>query len=283
MDLDDQSGGNGYVHGYADREGQRLLDQAATLNELLHAGTRYPPGASVLEAGCGVGAQTVTLAANSPQAQFSSIDISPESVRAATAAVSEARLANVEVTQGDIFDLRFGPESFDHVFVCFVLEHLPDPVGALTKLKAVLKMGGTITVIEGDHGSTFFHPASEHATAAVRCQVELQHRSGGNALIGRELFPLLHAAGFTNTVVSPRAVYVDDSRPEWIEGFTKNTFIAMVEGIRTPALNTKLMSAADFDQGLADLRRTTEPGGTFCYTFFKATATNPSLTSESVR
>ena len=44
-----------YVHGYDARERQRLLDQAASLVELLHHDTRYPTGSRVLEAGCGVG------------------------------------------------------------------------------------------------------------------------------------------------------------------------------------------------------------------------------------
>jgi hypothetical protein len=45
-----------YVHGYAPREAQRLLDQAGTLADLLHHDTAYPAGSRVLEAGCGVGA-----------------------------------------------------------------------------------------------------------------------------------------------------------------------------------------------------------------------------------
>ena len=48
-----------YVHGYTEREAERLHDQAATLADLLHDDTSYPEGAAVLEAGCGVGAQTV--------------------------------------------------------------------------------------------------------------------------------------------------------------------------------------------------------------------------------
>jgi tRNA G46 methylase TrmB len=55
-----------YVHGYTPREAQRLLDQAGTLAELFHHDTAYPPGSRVLEAGCGVGAQTVELARRSP-------------------------------------------------------------------------------------------------------------------------------------------------------------------------------------------------------------------------
>ena len=57
-----------YVHGYDPKENRRLQDQASTLVELLHSDTSYPEGSSVLEAGCGVGAQTVTLAKNSTEA-----------------------------------------------------------------------------------------------------------------------------------------------------------------------------------------------------------------------
>ena len=69
-----------YVHGYDPRENLRLQDQASTLVELLHCDTSYPAGSRVLEAGCGVGAQTVTLAANSPEAAITSIDISEASL-----------------------------------------------------------------------------------------------------------------------------------------------------------------------------------------------------------
>lgn len=51
-----------YVHGYSDEEAGRLVDQANTLSTLLHDGTHYLEGSKVLEAGCGVGAQTVILA-----------------------------------------------------------------------------------------------------------------------------------------------------------------------------------------------------------------------------
>ena len=58
-----------YVHGYSARERVRLSDQAAALADLLHAGTRYPRGCRVLEAGCGTGAQTEILADRNPGAE----------------------------------------------------------------------------------------------------------------------------------------------------------------------------------------------------------------------
>jgi ubiquinone/menaquinone biosynthesis C-methylase UbiE len=261
-----------YVHGYDPRESVRLQDQASTLVSLLHADTLYPPGSRVLEAGCGVGAQTITLAAQSPQAEITSLDISETSLELARQKIAAAGFTHVRFQQGDIFDLPFEPGSFDHVFVCFVLEHLPNPVEALLCLKRVLRPGGTITVIEGDHGSTYFYPESEAAHRAIACQVTLQAQAGGNALIGRQLYPLLTAAGFQNCRVSPRMVYVDSSRPEFVEGFTKNTFTAMIEGVRGNALSTGLLSPSEFDQGVRDLYRTAEADGVFCYTFFKAVA-----------
>jgi ubiquinone/menaquinone biosynthesis C-methylase UbiE len=260
----------GYVHGYDLREHGRLQDQAGTLVELLHSDTSYPAGSSVLEAGCGIGAQTLTLARNSPNARITSVDISETSVAEARRRVQEAGLTNVLFRQADIFALPFDPASFDHVFVCFVLEHLDRPVEALDALRTLLKPGGTITVIEGDHGSAYFHPDSEAAHIAIQCQVELQRAAGGNAMIGRELYPLLARAGFAAVHVSPRMVYVDSSRPELVDGFTKKTFTAMIEGVRESAIGAGLVEPAVFDAGIRDLYRTAEPDGVFCYTFFKA-------------
>jgi SAM-dependent methyltransferase len=262
-----------YVHGYDERENERLTDQAGALVELLHHDTAYPAGSSVLEAGCGVGAQTVTLAARSPDARFVSVDVSAPSLAEAERRVRGAGLENVEFLQGDLFALPFEPASFDHVFVCFVLEHLAEPVEAVRALGRLLRPGGTITVIEGDHGSTYFHPDSEAAHAAIQCLVDLQRDAGGDSEIGRRLYPLMVDAGFEDAAVSPRMVYVDASRPDLVEGFTRRTFTAMIEGVREPAIDRGLLSADAFDAGIRDLYRAAEPDGTFCYTFFKAVAT----------
>src|ERR1017187_2414956 len=259
-----------YVHGYDPRENTRLQDQASTLVELLHSDTSYPARSHVLEAGCGVGAQTITLARNSPEALITSVDISETSVAEARRKVMAAGLTNVQFEQADIFNLPHGTDSFDHIFVCFVLEHLSRPVEALHKLKSHLKPGGTITVIEGDHGSAYFHPDSEAARQAIQCQVELQRRAGGNAMVGRELYPLLRRAGFDSIHVSPRMVYVDSSRPELVEGFTKKTFTAMIEGVRQSAIVAGMVKPDVFEKGVRDLYQTAGADGVFFITFFKA-------------
>jgi hypothetical protein len=159
------------------------------------------------------------------------------------------------------------------VFVCFVLEHLAEPLQALRVLRELLRPGGSITVFEGDHGSAYFHPDSDLAQRAIACQVELQRRAGGNACIGRELYPLLVGAGYNSPRVSPRIVYVDGSRPALIDSFTRRTFTAMIEGVRQSALDSGIIDEAAFDAGIRDLHRTAGDDGVFCYTFFKGMAT----------
>jgi len=258
-----------YVHGYHPRENERLQDQAGALVDLLHSDTSYPPGSVVLEAGCGVGAQTVTLAQRSPNARFTSFDISADSVAEAKGKTDAAGLSNVQFRQADLFALPFSPESFDHVFVCFLLEHLSRPAEALAILNRLLRPGGTMTVIEGDHGSAYFHPDSRAAQKAIQCLVELQRRAGGNALIGRQLYPLMVEAGLDAVHVSPRMVYVDSSRPDLVDGITRKTFTAMIEGVRESAIEAGLSDPAAFDAGVRDLHRAAEADGVFCYTFFK--------------
>lgn len=79
-------------------------------------------------------------------------------------------------------------------------------------------------------------------------------------------------AGLRDVQVSPHFVYADASRPRWVDGFTRKTFIAMVEGARAPSLRLGLIREDEWDAGIAELQRTATDDGTFCYTFFKANA-----------
>lgn len=261
-----------YVHGYSEYEACRLNDQARTLDHLLHHDTLFPAGARVLEAGCGTGAQTGILCRMNPDIRLTSVDISADSLEMASRRCQASGSSTIEFIQADICDLPFDRGSFDFVFVCFVLEHLPDVEQALRSLKRVLKPGGGIVVIEGDHGSAYFYPQSELAGKTIDCLVRLQAEKGGDALIGRRLYPLLAGNGFNDIQVSPRMVYADASLPEMVEGFTKKTFAAMVEGVRDETLQKGLMSEPEWNRGISELYRTAATDGVFCYTFFKATA-----------
>ncbi len=262
-----------YVHGYSDRESMRLNDQADTLDNIIHYDSIFSKDSLVLEAGCGVGAQTKIIATKNPDSNFLSVDINDESINKAKELVKSSGIKNVIFKQADIFNLPFADETFDSVFICFVLEHLSNPLLALKELKRVLKKGGTMIAIEGDHGSTFFYPDSKYAYSAIDCQIQLQKQSGGNSNIGRELYPLFKSIELSDILVSPRMVYVDASRPQLVEGFIKNTFTAMIKGVGEKAIQQGIVDCSTFEKGIRDLYRTAESDGVFSYTFFKGFGT----------
>jgi ubiquinone/menaquinone biosynthesis C-methylase UbiE len=263
-----------YVHGRSDREAERLIYQASRFAELFHQDTRYPAGSRVLEAACGVGAQTIFLAAISPAAEIVALDLSRSSVVEADRRLRGAGYFNVAFQVADVFSLPYRPGVFDHIFVCFLLEHLSDPLEALLHMKTVLRPGGTITIIEGDHGSAVFFPDSPYAHRVIECQVELQNRAGGNARIGREIGHLMNRAGFSDVIVSPQTVFAEAGHPESVEA-VRSIFVAMIEGVREQALTEGLVDPETWDRGIRDLLRTTKEGGTFTYTFFKGVGSIP--------
>ncbi len=114
--------------------------------------------------------------------------------------------------------------------------------------------------------------ASVKAHVAFMPAIKKNEDKLGGVALGAYLW-LLVESGFRHVTVSPRMVYVDSSRPQLVEGFTKSTFTAMVEGVRERALAAGLIDEETWAKGIRDLYRTAAADGTFCYTFFKAVAT----------
>lgn len=261
-----------YVHGYSKIETKRLNAQADILEELLYYDISFFEKSQVLEIGCGVGAQTVRLLQRNNSIQLTSIDISEESLAVAQGKIPQEDRARVHFQRRDIYKDLPLKNQYDYVFICFVLEHLSDPLKALRIAKKYLKPGGIIYIIEGDHGSFCCHPWCREIDEVVSCLITLQQQQGGDSQIGRRLYPLVMEAGYSNTVVDPVPVYVDSSMPERVEGFSKNTFTAMVEGVKEEALQAGLINSASWKKGIQGLHRAAEEDGTFYYSFFKARA-----------
>jgi len=261
-----------YVHGYSVEDSARLVEQAEVLEDILHEEMEFPAGTRILEAGCGVGAQTVILARRFPEAEIVSVDISEDYLEQAEERVQSSGCTNVTFRRVNLVTCDLPPGSADHIYVSFVLEHLPQPEAALANLYRALRPGGSITVIEGDHGSAIYAPENPDARHVVDCLIELQRRNGGDGNIGRRLYPLLVDAGFSAVSVAPAPVYVDAGHPDLVDGFIEKIFVAMVEASREAALYAGLSDNARWNRGIAALRRTKEEDGTFYYTFFRAHA-----------
>ncbi len=259
-----------YVHGYTDRETQRLQEQSLILEELLHSGTSYPVGSRVLEVGCGVGAQTLILLRRNPGIRLTSIDMSEESLRKAKSSVENAGYKNVEFRHENVFDDKFEPGLYDHIFICFVLEHLEQPVEALKLLMKLLSPGGTITLIEGDHSSGKWNPETAASRAAWDGLVISQQMLGHDPNIGNRLQALMCEAGIDRLRVEPLEVYADQSVPDILDGAINQIIAPMVYSAEKHILEKDLVEPGIWKQGLKDLSAVaSDPRGTFFYSWFK--------------
>lgn len=259
-----------YVHGYSDRETQRLQEQSLILEELLHGGTSYEAGSRVLEVGCGVGAQTLILLRRNPGIHLTSIDMSAESVQKARERVDEMGFTNVEFRHENILDHKLEPGSFDHLFICFVLEHMEQPVRALEHMMKLLKPDGSITIIEGDHSSGKWTPETAASRAAWNGLVVSQQMLGHDPDIGKRLQALMSEAGIHQTHVEPREAYADQKNPELLDGAVNQIIAPMVLSAEKQVLEKRLVEPHIWKKGLSDLSSVvTSAEGTLSYTWFK--------------
>jgi ubiquinone/menaquinone biosynthesis C-methylase UbiE len=259
-----------YVHGYTSRETQRLQEQSLILEELLHAGTAYPSGSRVLEVGCGVGAQTLILLRRNPGIHLTSIDMSEETLHKARELVEGAGYHRVEFRHEDILEHRLEEDSFDHIFVCFVLEHMEEPLRALVHMMKLLKVGGSITLIEGDHSSGRWTPETEASRAAWNGLVTSQQMLGHDPNIGRRLLDLMTQAGIYRPHVEPREAFADKSVPDLLDGAVNQIIAPMVFSAEKHILENLLLEAQTWKEGLRDLSNVAlSDDGTFFYSWFK--------------
>ena len=93
-------------------------------------------GLEVLEIGCGGGAFSRLLAGKFPSIKLTAVDISEVAIDAAKKSAGGIRF---EV--GDAEHLAFPDQSFDFIFSCETLEHLPHPVNMTREIHRLLKPG----------------------------------------------------------------------------------------------------------------------------------------------
>ena len=159
---------------------RHLLDVAA-----------IPPGAHVLDLGCGTGTLAIMAAARAPSAHVVGLDVDPAILAIARRKVTRAG-ASVVLAEGSATDPPFAPASFDRVLTTLVLHHLSTPQKrlALAAARKVLRPGGEL------HVADFGRPH----TALMRLAARTFHLFDGEEATGAnlrgELPGLVREAGF---------------------------------------------------------------------------------------
>ena len=264
----------GYLHGFTREEQERLRRQARFLEHRVHDGLPFWKSRNLLEVGSGVGAQTEILLRRFPDLHVTGIDQSEANLERAHANLSDVPWATdrYELRVEDATRLSFEASSFDGAFLCWVLEHVGDPLRVLSEVRRVLRAGSPIVVNEVQNASFFIDPYSPHTMAYWLAFNDHQLELGGDPFIGAKLGNLLLAVGYRDITTKVRNIHLDNRAPgeraEFLEFWT-GLLLSGAPGL----LEAGKVSEETVEGMRAELDRVAhDPNAVFFYSFVQARA-----------
>jgi SAM-dependent methyltransferase len=257
-----------YVHGYGTPEQERLVEQAEHWRHRLIAdGTRLEPGTRLLEVGTGVGAVLAVLGQEFPGMSLTGVDIEPKQLEVARGHLERARV-DATLVQADALALPFEDESFDHVWMMWLLEHIADPPAALREARRVLVPGGGITAIEVDYATCHAEPSTPAMEALFRAMVQGMAASGWSDA-GTRLPGWFREVGFNQVDEGERTFWWQDEELAGQARYAADVMESALDAIaQLPGVSEDELRA-----GLKDLRTIpSRPGAGLGWVLHKSTA-----------
>ena len=122
-----------------------------------------------------------------PDGHVTGIDAAGSVLAQAGPKPDRAGRANVTFETGNVYDLGYEDDSFDVVHAHQVLQHLSDPVAALTEMRRVCLPGGLVAARDGDYGAIFWYPADPGMTEWQALYRSVAREIGGEPDAGRHM------------------------------------------------------------------------------------------------
>lgn len=215
-------------------------------------------GASVVDLGCGKGADILALAArvSDPSARFLGVDASPSHVAAARTSCSDARVRFACAKVGS--ELAFATNSFDVVMSQELLECLTDVDSFVLELGRILRAGGQILISHYDWDTQVFNGSDRDRTRRVLrawAEWEQSWMDNANPWMGRQLWGHLEGSGLFEGEVRVRAMTNTEFAEPWHGYRLAHWFSGLVKRGR--------ISEEDYEGFLADLQRLAAKGRYF--------------------
>ena len=206
----------GYLHGFTAEEQERLYGQARFMEARIYERLPFSRSRQMLEIGCGVGAQSEILLRRYPHLQITGVDASIQNLTRAKVHLGRlaSSAARYRCVGSDALALAFPAASFDSAFLCWVLEHVTEPVRVLREAHRCLKPRAPIAVTEVQNRSFLLHPYSPNTMAYWQAFNDHQLALGGDPYVGAKLGNLLSQSGFEALETRFHTIHLDNRSPE---------------------------------------------------------------------
>lgn len=203
-----------YIHGYLDEEQERLRDQALVIEKPIYDFIDFSSVNELLEIGSGVGAQTEILLRRFPHLQVTGVEF--ESKQIAKALENMAALGygpdKVQFIQQDARMLHL-PKQYDGAFLCWVLEHIPDPIRVIQGMKPFLRPGAMVSITEVFNKTFYTYPYRQAVMDYWETFNRYQAELGGDPQVGVRLGDMLQEAGYSQISLRSGGFHLDSRNP----------------------------------------------------------------------
>lgn len=242
-----------YVIDESVQHGYVAVRDAATFLPFLLPHLR--PGQDVLDAGCGVGAIALDVAARVAPGRVLGVDADAGQIEAARASAAERGIATASFEVGSVYELPAADASFDVAYANAVLLYVPDRPRALAELRRVLRPGGLAAVSDDYLRTAVLAPELPEIARAPELFERVVAREGGDTRYSPQLRRLLLVAGFARTrgVAHAPEVYGDAESTRWFAAFAAGLFSA--PSTREVILAEGWADAAELEALIDGLRR----------------------------
>jgi ubiquinone/menaquinone biosynthesis C-methylase UbiE len=235
-----------YIHGTDPYEQQRLVELNRLTNGPFLEFLGIEANSTTIEVGSGLGILAAEVADAAPNVRVVGVELSAAQLERAR------RRRDVTYIRGDAHALPVADGSFDVAYARYLLEHVSDPGVALAEMRRVLRPGGRVAVMENDVTLVRFDPPCPVFESVWSSFAAVQHELGGDALIGRRLYRLLHQAGFTEIELSVQPEVHWHGSPGWSPWVTN--IIGNVLSARGALIERGLCTAPAIDNAVDELR-----------------------------
>jgi ubiquinone/menaquinone biosynthesis C-methylase UbiE len=196
-----------YLLGHSSLEQRRLQQQAGELAEesvWLFDQVGIAQGWRVVEIGCGPqGCLELLSSRVGLTGSVIGVELSDHAVQLAREFLSERRINNVEVREGNAAATGLPRERFDLATARLVLVNIPEPEKIVSEMAALVRSRGFVALHEADWSAHVCDPPLPAWDRLKQALVSYSEAKGIDLYIGRRIARMLRNAGLVDIRVKP--------------------------------------------------------------------------------